>query len=306
MSTSNPSITVIGTGAVGGALIDFIKNSAYRLISVWNSNGGEVFDVNDSPKFCSDTLPVSDDQIGDLLILALPDDMISPVANELAKKDLKWHLKSVIHCSGNMSSDVLKPLADCGCQTASMHPIQTFKRGDRSERFRDIFISLEGDEQLINILEDLTKQLSSKSLKLNPEQKSMLHVAAVFSSNYLVALLHQVEQILEKADLTDGIQLLEPLIHQTIQNIHQKGTVDALTGPISRGDVKSVEKHINQLERDQTLLNAYKMLGEIAVTITEKRGDISAEKIRQIRSILSSADPKNNSVTNTQSTLRLP
>ncbi|MCC5941706.1 MAG: DUF2520 domain-containing protein [Balneolaceae bacterium] len=293
MSTSNPSITVIGTGAVGGALIDFFQSSSYKLLSVWNRDGGVVFDSEGSRKIVSNTIPESGDQIGELLILALPDDMISPVASELAKRQLKWDLKSVIHCSGNMSSDVLKPLADCGCLTASMHPIQTFKRGDRSERFRDIFISLEGDEQLLNILEDLTKQLGSRFLKLNPEQKSMLHVAAVFSSNYLVALLHQVEQILEKADLTDGIQLLEPLIHQTIQNIHQKGTVDALTGPISRGDVKSVEKHINQLERDQTSLHTYKLLGEIAVTITEKRGDISAEKIRQIRTILSSADPKN-------------
>ena len=290
MKQNSFTITVIGSGAVGGALIHFIKNSSYSLRSIWNRAGGIVFQEDGSEVMIASSLPVSKNQIGDLVILAVPDDAISTVTSKLSKKDFPWETKSVIHCSGNLSSDVLLPLDECGCSTASMHPIQTFKRGDKSDRFRNIFISLEGDSDLIETLTLLVRKMDAKELILTPQQKSSLHIAAVLSSNYVVALMHQAKVILENAGVSDGIELLEPLIRQTIQNIFDKGTVEALTGPISRGDVKSVNKHVKELRTDEKSLQVYRILGEIAAQITNSKGELSTSKIDQIMAALRSDD----------------
>ena len=280
-------VTVIGTGAVGGALIDFFrKSNHYQLLSIWNSDQGILFDESGAEMKIDSLLPSADDQVGDIIFLAVPDDVIGPVAARLASSGLNWTKKSVVHCSGNLSSDALKALSDIGCTTASMHPIQTFKRGDKADRFEGIFISLEGNSELINILEDLVNLLRTNTIKLTKHQKSLLHVAAVFSSNYLVALMHQTEKILNHAELNEGISLLEPLINQTLQNILDKGTVEALTGPISRGDVNSVQKHLELIEGDPTSKNFYKMMGLIALEITSQRKEVQPKKLQQLRDLL--------------------
>lgn len=287
MNQQEPRVTVIGTGAVGGALVDFFRKSdQYQLLSIWNSSHGILFDESGTEMKMQYSLPNADDQIGDILFLAVPDDAIGRVAARLASSELNWTKKSVVHCSGNLSSDALKALSDVGCKTASMHLIQTFKRGDKADRFEGIFISLEGNSKVIKILDDLVKILEAKSVVLTKYQKSILHIAAVFSSNYLVALMYQTEKILNHAELKEGISLLEPLIIQTFQNILEKGTVDALTGPISRGDVNSVQKHLDLIEGDLTSKNLYKMMGRIAIEITSQRKEVPPEKLQQLHDLL--------------------
>ncbi|TVR15552.1 MAG: DUF2520 domain-containing protein [Balneolaceae bacterium] len=287
MNLQKPRVTVIGTGAVGGALIVFFRESShYHLHSIWNSSHGILFDESGAERKIQSSLPSSEDQVGDLLFLAVPDDAISNVAAALASNGLNWTGKHVVHCSGNLSSEALKALLDVGCSTASMHPIQTFKKGDEANRFRGIYVSLEGNSSLIKILEVLVKNLGANSISLSRYQKSILHLAAVLSSNYLVALMNQTEKILKKAELNEGISLLEPLISQTAQNIKEKGTVDALTGPISRGDVNSVQKHLELIKGDLTSKELYKVMGRIAIEITLQRNEVPPGKLQQMRDLL--------------------
>ncbi len=287
MIRKKPRVTVIGTGALGGALIDFFHQcDHYQLLSIWNSSHGILFDETGAEKTIQSSLPNTDDQVGDVIFLAVPDDAITPIANSLASNGLNWTNKSVVHCSGNLSSDALKALSDVDCTTASMHPIQTFKRGDKADRFEGIFINLEGNSEVIKFLDDLVKKMVANSVVLTKYQKSILHIAAVFSSNYLVALMHQTEKILNRAELNEGISLLEQLINQTLQNVLDKGTVEALTGPISRGDVNSVQKHLELIEGDPSSKKLYKMMGRIAIEITAQRKEVQPEKLQQLRDLL--------------------
>jgi predicted short-subunit dehydrogenase-like oxidoreductase (DUF2520 family) len=74
------------------------------------------------------------------------------------------------------------------------------------------------------------------------------------------------------------LELLQPLVSQTVQNVFGKGTTDSLTGPISRGDISSVNHHLHFLKTNQHYSDIYKLLGKEAVIIAQKRGELS-EKI---------------------------
>jgi len=287
MMEKSTSITIIGLGAVGSALLKFFEENGFVIRSVWDSRSGKILkDSKPDPVIKNHSFPQTENETGELVFITTPDDEISKVAEKLALQSINWEERSVIHCSGNLTSAELESLKNRGAQTASMHPIQTFKRGDGKDRFDQIYISLEGDNELCSRLEKLVKLMNAKQVRLNREQKRTLHIAAVFSSNYLVALLHLVENYLNKQSLDDGLNLLEPLISQTITNIFEKGTVQSLTGPISRGDFESVQKHLQSLKTDNNLADLYKILGREALNIAIKRENISESNVLQLREVL--------------------
>lgn len=266
-----PTVTVIGTGAVGAALLHFFKKEGFTVVSEWNSRSG---------------YPAADSDLGDLVFITTHDDLISDAALHLSRVKTDWASKTVVHCSGNLSSEKLSGLFVLGASTLSMHPIQTFRRGDDASRFENIYTSLEGDEHAIERIIPVVEQMGAKPLVVNSEQKRLIHLAAVMASNYLVSLMHMAEQILKNGELEDGLDILKPLIEQTVHNIFDKGIPDALSGPVSRGDAGVVETHLAQpLLRDE-YRDVYKILGRQAANIAEQRGSITAGEADKIRALL--------------------
>ena len=285
MNVNRPSVSVIGTGAVGSALIDFFEVNLYPLRSVWNRSGGILSHKNGVTETVTSMNPENEEQSGELIFITVPDDSISGVAQSLSTKEIAWKKKIAVHCSGNLSSDVLEPLKKKGASVVSMHPIQTFTTDDKSDRFQGIFVSVEGDEQAKVLLKGIIQEMGANHLDVSAPEKRALHVAAVFASNYMVTLFHEAENILQQANITAGITVLKPLIQQTAENIFRKGTVDALTGPASRGDTESIRKHLEQIRDDNRRNDLYKLLGSIAADITEKRGGLSTSQLLEMKTL---------------------
>ena len=285
MEPTKPSITIIGTGALGSTLQKFFDEHGYLIQSTWNSRGGLIFS-DQSEKSVVKNLPDNDKEIGDLIFITTPDDLIGKTAESLSKKSISWDDKIVVHCSGNLTSDELNPLAKSGTKTVSMHPIQSFKRGDGSDRFKEITISLQRDKEAKEQLKPIIQKMGAKLLELTKKQKRYLHIAAVMASNYLVALMFSVENLLKDAELEDGFDALETLVRQSVTNIFEKGPAGALTGPIARGDLESVQTHLNEL-RSREQENLYKMLGLEAVKIIEKSGNLSQKQVGELKNLMS-------------------
>lgn len=289
MNTYKPSITIVGAGAVGSAWLDFFKKGGYPVRSVWRSETGYLADEDyNIHRELNRPLPTIDEEIGDWVFITTPDDSIKPAAKLLSETEINWSNKIAIHCSGSMSANVLNLLKDSGAATASAHPIQTFQRGDGYEKLENIYISLQGDKKAVDLLRQIVNELHSNVLLLNEQQKQAVHISAVFASNYLVALLNTSDQILKDKGVDDGVNILEPLIRQTLSNILEKGTADTLTGPISRGDVSTVNDHMNFLSDRGEEKNLYRLLGQVCVQILERKGNYSKTKIDQILKSLDS------------------
>lgn len=257
------SVTVIGTGAVGSALQDFFISNGYHVLSAVNRSSG---------------LPDNEDSYGEVIFITTPDDVIASVAGSLAQKEIRWSGKTVVHCSGSLSSERLSAIAAAGASTASMHPIQTFRKGDDAGRFHGITVSLEGDPDAKALLKPLIINMQAKPIDVTPGQKQALHIGAVFASNYLVSLLRTVEKYLESEEIEGGIEIMRPLIEQTMHNIFEMGTSEALTGPVHRGDVQTVESHLSRLIFYPDHQALYRQLGKTALDIARESGSLSEEE----------------------------
>jgi predicted short-subunit dehydrogenase-like oxidoreductase (DUF2520 family) len=280
------SFTLIGTGALGGALADLLDQESCSVRSAFNSKGGFVKDVDGHSETSDQPYPADESESGDVIFICVPDDMIPVVAKKLSGTTIDWSNKSVVHCSGNLFSDELDVLADKGAQIASMHPLQTFRRGDKADRFGGIFVSLEGRKELCDELEAFINRIGAKPLRVQKEQKQILHIAAVFASNYVVAILHEAEQLLKRNGIENSLKPLEPLVRQTIENSMNTGPAESLSGPIARGDAESVRKHLHALARNSESLALYSALGQKTVTIAREKDSALKARLDTIEQLL--------------------
>ena len=286
-----PAITIIGTGALGSALLDFFLSDGYTVRSHWNSRKGFIFDEQTGAfTEAAVPFPVSGENLGDWIFITTPDGLISQICHSLAQLPVEWSRKSVFHCSGNMTSGECRPLAEAGATIASIHPLQTFTTGDKKDRLKNIHISLEGDEELTRRFKEVVQQMGAKPVKLVPRQKQALHIAAVFASNYLVALLSTAENLLEKEGINNGLNILEPLIRQTVSNTFKLGAEKALTGPVSRGDDGSVKEHLEILSAYPDRYRLYQLLGKEALQLALKQNRLDDDQAEKIKKLFSGSD----------------
>ncbi len=125
-----------------------------------------------------------------------------------------------------------------------------------------IFFSIEGDlstENINNIpVISLMKSIKNKYFIRNIEDSSVYHLANVFVSNLVLSLLEIGTGYLRKLGLNekDALEALFPLIQGNMDSIHKNGFENSLTGPVARGDIKTIKKHLQVLnENDKELYN---------------------------------------------------
>ena len=121
---------------------------------------------------------------------------------------------------------------------------------------------------------------------IQPEQKPLYHAACTIASNYLVTLMDFTQQVVDTLDADLDMSYLYPLISGTLENIKRDGIKSALTGPIMRGDIGTVEKHLMILhQKNPDFIPPYTVLGEWAVQMAENM-DGDRTKLVKIRTLL--------------------
>ncbi|MEN2774456.1 Rossmann-like and DUF2520 domain-containing protein [Acetivibrio clariflavus] len=228
----------------------------------------------------------------DAILLAVSDNHIGNVAAEIASCINKKYIegKIFLHLSGALTSEILKPLEDLGAFTGSFHPIQTFADRDNGwKKLFNCFFGFEGCIEAKKYAEAIVEKLEGKLILIEKEQKNLYHAAACIISNYTVTLFHIMHQLLVKAGMDENTaaDAFLPLLKNTVDNIEKLGYINALTGPISRGDHKVIEKHIDSLLKEIPEYEAiYRMLGKYTLDVADKRGSISNEDKKKLIELL--------------------
>lgn len=224
-------------------------------------------------------------------MIATPDITIREVAQALASASLIRKGDVVFHLSGALSSAELADCQSAGASVASIHPIQNFSDPATSVlQFSGTWCAVEGDDEATRVLRQGLDAIGARSVAIAPHQKTLYHAAAVMACNYLVALIDVSLGIFQKAGINrdQAATMLTPILRATLENVLERGTEAAMTGPISRGDVEIVQRHLSQLgpvsPRSASL---YKILGQATLDVVGRRGDLPANVAREIREILS-------------------
>jgi predicted short-subunit dehydrogenase-like oxidoreductase (DUF2520 family) len=286
---SQPSVTIIGTGALGAALAKALHENNYSITSLFNRRfrKAEALSREVETQYCSE-FPESTQELGSIVFITVRDSEIKNVAQNLGRITDDFTGYTIVHCSGSKAADVLRPVQTKGARIAAFHPLQTFTHGSGARDFRNIYFDVEADEETLNLLNDLANSLGAQTIEISAEAKPYLHAAAVIASNYLVTLLNLSGKTagLGGLDSDEALQALLPLVKNTLQNVESKGTFKALTGPIKRGDAETVRLHLDLLSGNKNLLNVYKKLGLETLNIAVKGELISHQKQREINELL--------------------
>ncbi len=225
---------------------------------------------------------------GEVVVLAVPDEAVAGVAASLAGSGPGWDGRTVLHTSGVLPADALRPLKRRGARIGSLHPVQTFPRKDvPASVFRGITWGVEGEEAAVATALALVRSLGGRALLLAAKDKPRYHAACALASNALVALMGEAAGLLKTAGIDDrtASDILLPLAQETLQNVKNLGPAEALTGPVRRGDVATVRKHLEALKGEPGAGGIYRALGRRVLKEAAASG-LPPAKVRTLRRLL--------------------
>lgn len=290
------SVALIGAGALGSALTRRLADVGYPVRAVFSRTETTARRLADQV-----AAPLAGTDLADLpteiplVLCCVPDDAIAAVARRLATTQTAWSGRIVAHTSGALTASILAPLKEQGAAVLSFHPLQTFQAESGPEVFQDIYVSLEGDAEAVDLGRQLTRDLGARPVTLTAEAKMRYHLAAAMASNYTVTLMALVNEVLASAGLSrqKGLALVRPLVEGTWRNLQRHLPEDALTGPIARGDRQTVEGHLDALRGHLPhLIPVYAVLGAETVRLAVRGGMLDADAAQEMLDVLQSAlDP---------------
>lgn len=212
----------------------------------------------------------------DLIVVAVPDTAVTPVAQTLADMNVLHSNQIVLHCSGAAPHTALLPLQKQGVPCLCMHPLQTVANPeDAPGCFRDVVFTLDGSDAAVERIAEMVREIHGVPERIDPGQRARYHAAAVLASNAVVALVAVAGDL---AGLSKGAVPFLPLLQGALQNLKQYGLPDALTGPVDRADFPTVQKHLEALENNPTALRIYRALQSAAADVARQKGSLTAEQ----------------------------
>ena len=236
-----PRARIIGRGRAGTSLALALASAGWTI---------------DGPRSRSDALADAA-AATDLLVLAVPDAAIALVAAEVEPVPTTV----VAHLAGALGLEVLAPHRRVG----SLHPLVALPGGDLgAERLRDgAWFAISGDP----LIAEVVAALGGKTVPVADDARLRYHAAAVMASNHLVALLAEVERVAESVGVPLDAYL--DLVRGTVENVAALGPRHALTGPVARGDLETVQRHLDALPEEQAAV--YRALSEAAERLVAER-----------------------------------
>lgn len=225
---------------------------------------------------------------GTLIVISVRDDALTAVAAEFAALADAAEYRYV-HTSGVSGLHALEPLAQAGAQTGVFHILQSLPPDSGAERIAGSYAAIAGPDALQDDLRRLAEHIGVNAVVLDESQWPAYHAAAVLASNALLGLLNTGREILAKAGLPEGDaeKMLLPLVQGTLSNAREHGLEAALTGPVVRGDVGTIKRHLETLQGDNRA--AYIAVIQAVAALAESSGRTPAEKLQAIRDLIDRA-----------------
>lgn len=273
---------IIGGGKVGSCLATYLQGS---LVGITCATATKAMAL--AKKFA--LRPFTNEELckeAKVILLTVPDRLIGQVAQELAASAVVEN-KVFLHCSGSLGLEPLAPLAAAGAHVGSLHPLQSF--ASSNTKLAGVYMAVDGDEEAQGAAQQLAELLGGKSFFVPAQERAAYHAAACICSNYAVAVEALAQQLMSRwmpnGSQEAAWQALLPLFQGTAANLQataMPGSV--LTGPIARGDVSTVKKHLAVLPAE--MKSIYCSLGLVTAQVALSNGTITTETAAELKTLL--------------------
>lgn len=276
-------IGIIGAGRVGCSIGKYLRTKDIELAGYYDVDSAAAKEAAEFTRTESfDSLKQLADQ-SQIIFITTPDSFIIPVWEQL--KELSLTNQIICHCSGALSSDSFSGRESMSVSCCSIHPMLPFSNKFSSyQQLEHAFFTVEGHPHAVQVITDLLTSYGNEVCRIDAAAKPEYHAAASILSNQVIAVLDTGYRLLEDCGFSrkKAVAATAALVRQNIENVLSQGCVHALTGPIERGDVATVEKHLHCLNTEDAAL--YRMLGTRLLAIAE--GKNPAQNYENMRHVL--------------------
>jgi predicted short-subunit dehydrogenase-like oxidoreductase (DUF2520 family) len=295
-----PAVFIMGAGVVGTALaarlvragvpVTGLHGRQLELSDAARAISGVVASTGDIPDILSES---------DVIIISVRDERVPEVAQRLVRENRLRPSHVLLHTSGaNPAKNVLAGARPHVRAVGTLHPLVSFADPRLAvEEIQQVAFGIEGDEPAKAAAKRIVRALGARAVFLDSESLPLYHAGAVMASNYVVALADMAQTLLVKAGVPQdqALPALIPLLESVVHNLAQLGLPGALTGPVERGDVSSVEQHLQILEsRAPQLLELYRLVGRDVLRLAQEKSNLDPAAVARLEALFSGAPARAN------------
>lgn len=281
-------VGVVGTGRAGAVLGAALRRAGHEISA--------VSAVSDLSRLRAEALlpgvpirpvpEVVDD--ADLVLLCVPDDVLPGLVAGLADTGAVHAGQFVAHPSGRYGIEVLAPAARVGAVPLALHPVMTFTGTSVDlARLADCPFGVTAPDAVRPVAEALVVEMGGDPVWVPEEARGRYHAAVVFGANYLMTVVLQSLELLRAAGIDQPQRLMAPLLSASLDNALRHGDT-ALTGPVARGDARTVAEHLAQLaDQSPVVSEAYRSLARLTADRAVSAGLIDLVAAQELLGVLS-------------------
>ncbi len=282
------TLGIIGAGPVGTTFGVCLAGQGYTVVGVSDINSAAAERLAARVPGCrvfANSQDLAD--AAEMVFITTADDFITTVCS-----GLKWRRgQVVVHCSGASTVQALETAGRQGALVGAIHPCQSFAGVEQAiQNLPGSTFAIEADEPVRSLLSAMARALNGDVVYLTSEDKMLYHAAAVIACNYFVTLEKLATDLWENFGKTpsDAVRAYMPLLKGTLANIEKTGFPNCLTGPIARGDVATVQRHLAALAKSApAVVPLYKQLGLFTIPIGQAKGSLAPDKAEALTALLS-------------------
>jgi predicted short-subunit dehydrogenase-like oxidoreductase (DUF2520 family) len=269
---ARPLVGFVGAGRVGKGLSLALARAGYPVVGVASRSGSlSGQDVVDR---------------ADVVFLTVQDDAIAGLAAQLT-----WRSGvAAVHCSGAADLSVLAQAARAGAAVGGFHPLQMFADPEvAASGLARCAIALEAEEPLAGTLAGMVDALGARPLRVPAGGRAAYHAGAHYAGPFVAVLLAEAVAIWGRIGIgpVDALAALLPLVHGSADAIAHSGLARATAGPVARGDLLTVRRHMEALERlEPGARDFYRRLALRTIPLALTSGKLDAARAEELRALL--------------------
>ena len=280
-------VAVIGTGRVGSVLGAALKRAGHKIVACTA--------ISDISKLRAESLlpgvPIKSLTEAvrdcDLILLTVPDDVLSELVRGLALAGAVSPGTFVVHTAGRYGDEVLDPLTAIGCLPLALHPVMTFTGTSVDlNRLNACPFGITTPDQLRPVAQALVVEMGADPIWVPRESRALYHAALSFGANNVMTLVNQTVDLLAGAGIEQPTDLIAPLFSAALDNALRDGD-QSMTGPVIRGDVATVAQHLSVLSsQEPAVVQSYRALARLTASRALESGQLSAQQAEKLLEVL--------------------
>lgn len=282
------SISFIGAGRLGTTLAIAWHRAGMPVTMIASRNPESARKATAGLEGCTAVTP-EEAVRADLVFLTVPDDDIGPLAASLPWRKGQY----VVHCSGATEVSVLDAATQAGAITGGYHPMQIFSDPQRTlTLLSGATAGIEGPPPLEKILRQLAEKLGMVPMLLPPGSRALYHGGSLFVGTFLLSMLNEAARAWSAFGISEEqtLRALLPVARGTLETAAVKGVAASLAGPISRGDVKVVQRHLRALEQlSDEQASFYRQLAARQLQLARRNGKLQEHQLAALQEAIGSS-----------------